>query len=134
MSCNHGFSVKILRAPGMLEWSVHLVPLWQDSSSLRRIVQWAQTANLAGVHPDVALPTSRVLAWICATSQLGLRQAAIEGLTRLVGACPTIMKDFLPDFLGVNDAYILEAVLVAVLGVVLHRDDAEAGLWRLARC
>lgn len=132
----HPFALEHLLHPWLLShdtpgardavWSIHLVPLWHDSSSVRRIVEWARTASLAGIHPDVALPTSRVLAWICATSQLGLREAAIEGLTRVVGACPRIMENFLPDFLGVNDAYVLEAVLVAVLGVVMHRDDAEA--------
>lgn len=38
----------------------------------------------------------------------------------MLAACPQVLPDFLPDFLAVNDAYVLEGVLIAVLGVMLH--------------
>ena len=83
-------------------WSVNLVPLWSDEhSNLRQLVIWARDANLHGAHADIALPTARLLAWICATSQNGLRLAAMKGLTRLLAACPRVMEAFLTDFLGV---------------------------------
>lgn len=111
-------------------WSVNLVPLWGDEhSNLRQLVIWARDANLHEVHADIALPSARLLSWICATSQKGLRLAAMKGLTRLLAACTQIMEAFLPDFLYVNDAYVLEAVLVAVWGVVQDERDAQAGKW-----
>lgn len=119
----------IQETPGARDamWSVNLVPLWGDEhSNLRQLVIWARDANLHGVHADIALPAARLLAWICATSQNGLRLAAMKGLTRLLAACPRVMEAFLPDFLGANDTYILEAVLVAVWGVVQDGSDAQA--------
>jgi len=108
-------------------WSVNLVPLWgNEYSNLRQLVIWARDANLHGVHADIALPAARLLAWFCATSQKVLRLAAMKGLTRLLAACPRVMETLLHDFLGVNDAYVLEAVLVAVWGVVQDGRDAQA--------
>ena len=108
-------------------WSVNLPLLWDDEhSNLRQLVIWARDANLHGAHADIALPAVRLLAWICATSQKALRLAAMKGLTRLLAACPRVMEAFLPDFLGVNDPYVLEAVLVAVWGVVQDGRDVQA--------
>lgn len=121
-----------LETPGERDaiWSVNLVPLWGDEhSNLHQLVIWARDANLNDVHADIALPTARLLSWICATSQKGLRLAAMKGLTRLLAACPQIMEAFLLDFLGVDDAYVLEAVLVAVWGVVQDERDTQAAKW-----
>lgn len=119
----------IQETPGARDamWSVNLVPLWGDEhSNLRQLVIWARDANLHGAHAEIALPAGRLLAWICATPQKSLRLAAMKGLTRLLAACPRVTEAFLPDFLGVNDAYVLEAVLVAVWGVVQDGSDAKA--------
>lgn len=115
-------------------WSIQLVPLWFDEhSNLRQLVTWARDANLHGVQTDVALPAARLLAWMGAASQNELRQAAMRGLTRLLVACPEVLDAFLPDYLAVNDAYILEGVLVAVWGVVLDGADQEMAT-KVARC
>lgn len=107
-------------------WSIHLVPLWfAEHSNLRQLVTWTRDANLHGVLTEVALPAARLLAWTTASSQNELRQAAMQGLTRLLIACPEVLESFLPDFLEVNDAYVLEGVLLAVWGVVLDGADRE---------
>lgn len=107
-------------------WSICLVPLWfAEHSNLRQLVIWARDANLHGVLSEVALPAARLLAWTTAASQNELRQAAMQGLTRLLVACPEVLDSFLPDFLEANDAYILEGVLLAVWGVVLDEADQE---------
>ena len=67
-------------------------------------------------------------AWSTTTSQQGMREMAMQGLTRLLVACPDVLTDFLPDFLSVNDAYVVEAVLVAVLGLVVHGHAREAAI------
>lgn len=128
----HPFAVERILHPWLCEmsspgerdaaWSIHLVPLWIDAphSNLRILLRWAGEANLSGVHASVALPAARLLAWTTTTSQRAQRQAAIRGLTRALAACPEILPDFLPDFLKLDDAYVVEGVLIAVLGVVLH--------------
>lgn len=115
-------------------WSVHLVPLWaDDNSNLRQVVVWARDSRLQGVHRDIVLPAARLLAWVCASSQKGLRQAAMQGLSRLVATCPQVLGDFLPDFLEVNDPYVLEAVLLAVWGAALGGDAGAPALTLAAR-
>lgn len=114
-------------------WSIHLVPLWfERNSNLRILLRWAGEANLNGLHASVALPAARLLAWITASSQRAQRQSAIRGLTRVLATCPQVLLDFLPDFLEVNDAYVLEGVLIAVLGVVMQ-GRAEAVCMRAAQ-
>lgn len=107
-------------------WSTKLVSLWEsETSSLRQLVEWARDSDLSNIHPEIALPSARLLAWICSTSQRALRESAIKGLTRVLVARPTVVPEFLPDFLEVNDPYILEAVLVATWGVILDGRDPE---------
>ncbi len=107
-------------------WSIHLPALWeQTDSNLRQLVVWASDAGLEGIASAVALPAARLLAWICTTSQRGLRRHAIQGLTRILVACPDCIAEFLPDFMAVNDAYVVEAVLVAVWGAVIDDKNPE---------
>lgn len=111
-------------------WSVEIAPMWPDeTSTLGQLVKWARDAQLHGIHEEVALPAAQLLAWTCATSNNPLRHAAIKGLTRLLVACPLVLKKFLPDFLSVNDPYVLEGVLVAVWGVILDDGNPEAAGW-----
>lgn len=133
----HPFAIENIIHPRLLEqdspgardalWSIDLVPLWSNkTSTLHQLVIWARDAQLHGVQEEVALPAARLLAWVCTASQNPLRLAAIKGLTRMLTACPSILDRFLPDFLNVNDAYVLEAVLVALWGVVLDGTDPKA--------
>ncbi|MHB9838032.1 DUF4062 domain-containing protein [Paraburkholderia terrae] len=102
-------------------WSVELPSIWStEKSNVRQLVNWSCEAHLEDVQSEVALPAAQLLAWLCAASQNELRREAMHGLTRLLSACPRILPDFLPDFLSVDDPYILEAVLVALWGCVLQ--------------
>jgi hypothetical protein len=135
----HPFAMERIIHPWLLEqeipgardtlWSVKIARMWSDEWTLAQLVKWAREAHLHGIHEEVALPAAQVLAWTCATSNNPLRHAAIKGLTRLLAACPSVLEKFLPDFLGVNDPYILEGVLVAVLGVVLDGAAPRAAAW-----
>lgn len=130
----HKIHPKLLEqeSPGTRDaiWSVEIAPMWYDeNSTLSQLVKWARDAQLHGVHEEVALPTAQMLAWACATSNNPLRHSAIKGLTRLLVACPSVLEKFLPNFLGVNDPYVLEGVLVAVWGVLLDGADPKAAAW-----
>lgn len=126
----HPFAMENLLHPRLLRkrsvgardagWSIDLVSLWRDdASNLSVLVRWASESNLAGLHADTALAAVRVLAWICATSQQGLRERATRGLTRALVACPAVLATILADFLTVNDDYVLESVLIAAFGVMI---------------
>lgn len=139
----HPFAMERVIHPHLLEqespgardasWSIHLPALWFDEhSNLHQLVVWARDAQLRGGHWEIALPAARLLAWSCAASQNVMRQAAMKGLTRLLVACPAILDKFLPEFLEVNDAYVLEAALVAVWGVMLDGGNPQAA--SLAAC
>lgn len=110
-------------------WSVEIARMWSDEWMLFQLVKWARDSYLHDIYEEVALPAAQMLAWACATSNNLLRHAAIKGLTRLLAACPSVLKNFLPDFLSVNDPFILEGVMVAVWGVLLDGADSENGAW-----
>lgn len=104
-----------------VDWTIHLIPLWFDkNSNLHILLRWAGEADLSGLHETVALPAAQLLGWTSSTCQRGQREAAIRGLTRVLAACPQVLPRFLPDFLAVNDAYVLEGTLIAVLGVLMQ--------------
>ncbi|KAB0667424.1 hypothetical protein F6V25_01605 [Oryzomonas japonica] len=108
-------------------WTIHLIPLYQnDDSTLNLLMRWAVEANLEGLRSEIALPVAQILAWFSATSHPGMREKAIQGLTRVVTACPKIVQDFLPDFLSANDAYVVEAVLIAIWGMVIDDHSRDA--------
>ena len=101
-------------------WSIHLVPLWLDEESeLHQVVVWACDAQLQGAQAAIALPIAQLLAWCCASSQNALRENATKGMTRLMAACPEVLEEMLADFLDIDDPYVLEAVLIAIWGVML---------------
>ena len=136
----HPFAMEHIIHPWLLEqespgardaiWSVGIARMWPDETwTLGQLVKWARDAHLNGIHEEVALPVAQMLAWTCATSNNPLRHAAIKGLTRLLVASPAVLEKFLPDFLNVNDPYVLEGVLVAAWGVILDGTDSKAAAW-----
>ena len=134
---DHPFAMEHLLHPMLLRktsvgardgaWSINLIALWhEEASNLSVLVRWAGESSLVGLSPGTALPAARVLAWVCATSQQALREDATRGLTRTLVACPQILATLLADFLTVNDDYVLESVLTAVLGAMIDGRHPEA--------
>jgi hypothetical protein len=102
-------------------WTVRLTEPWFDAgSNLSGLVRWAKASDLSGVDASLALMAVRLLAWTSASSQQQLREDATRGLTRMLMACPSALPVALTEFLSVNDDYILESVLAATWGVLIH--------------
>lgn len=101
-------------------WSIRLPDLWGEGTAVWQLVRWASKSGLDGVTEDLALPAAQLLAWICSSSQREMREQAMRGLTRLLAAAPNILAGFLPDFLQVDDPYIVEATLIALAGAMQH--------------
>lgn len=107
-------------------WTVELPSLWEEENSIVHItVSWAAEQSLAGIHRETAETIALLLAWCCASSNSGLKETATRGLCRLFKACPSIVKPVLSEFATVNDAYVVESLLLAVLGAVLDSSDTE---------
>lgn len=101
-------------------WSIRLPELWQQGTATWQFMRWASKSRLDGVTHDLALPAAQLLAWICSSPQPEMREQAMRGLTRLLAAAPNILAEFLPDFVEVDDPYIVEAVLIALAGAMQH--------------
>lgn len=114
-------------------WSVRLPELWGDSeSTLSLLLQWTDKYGFNRLEPEVAHPIALVLAWICTSSHTGQREAATQGLCRILHACPEIAEKVLTALGTVDDAYVVESVLRALLGVVEVRKE-RAWLGRMGR-
>jgi len=132
---NHPFAFKHIIHPWLVDqestgsrdacWSIHIASLWlEDHSALKTMVNWASSANLTGIHSEVALPCANLLAWCCSTSHQELRAKSIKGLTRILAKCPDISEQILENFLHINDPYIVEGVVVSILGMVIANPDS----------
>lgn len=119
--------LKRCKTPGERDavWTINLPELWEEESSAIFITaSWAATQNLAGIHRETAETIAILLAWCCTSSNSGLKDTATRGLCRLFKACQEIVKPILTEFENVNDAYVAESLLLAVLGVVLDSRDS----------
>ena len=119
--------LKRFKTPGERDaaWTIELPTLWEEENSIVFITaSWAATQNLTGIHRETAETIALLLAWCCTSSNSGLKETATRGLSRLFKACPEIVKPVLAEFECVNDAYVAESLLLAVLGVVLDSNDS----------
>ena len=108
-------------------WTTHITELWfQDHCSLRSLMQWAMKTDLKGVSINTALPAARLLLWSCAVSQKEMRLQAMQSLTIILANSPECGPLLLHDFLSCNDAYIVEALLIGVWGMVQYVDNKHA--------
>jgi len=133
----HPFSMDHILHPWLMEqesvgardacWSTQVTSIWlEDNSALKTVANWAASSDLTGAQFEIALPASKLLAWCCSSSQQELREKSIRGLTRLLAACPAVAQQLLPDFLKLNDMYVLEGVCVAVWGMTLANPESDA--------
>ncbi|WJV25486.1 MULTISPECIES: ATP-binding protein [Pseudomonas] len=108
-------------------WTIRLTDPWfEEGSNLSGVVRWAKVSDLSGIDAGLALVSARLLAWASASSQQQLRDDAIRGLARILVACPSVLSVILDEFLHVNDDYILESVLAATWGVLIHGGHRDA--------
>lgn len=118
--------LKRCKTPGERDaiWTIELPSLWEEeSSSVFITASWAATQNLTGIRRETADTIALLLAWCCTSSNSGLKDTATRGLCRLFKACPEIVEPILVEFESVNDAYVAESLLLAILGVVLDSED-----------
>ena len=108
-------------------WTILITDLWfQESCTLRSLSRWAVKTDITGISLKSALPAARLLAWSCAVSQERMRLECMQALTKIVANCPECAPLLLQDFLSCNDAYVVEAVLIATLGKVQYSTDEHA--------
>lgn len=129
----HPFSMTCLLHPWLkaftmaerdAKWTNNLIPLWDDDQSMLRLtVQWSANGNHKGIAREVAWCLGLLLTWCCSSSNTGLRESAGKGLCRLIVAYPEITEDLLREFVECDDAYIVENLLIAVLGAILNSND-----------
>lgn len=117
-----------------VEWSIYLHDSWQDSSVVRRFVDWA-----SGVMSDRPLDDETIdlaaitLAWMFTSSNRPLRDHATKAMVHLLTARLDAMARLVNRFLDVDDPYVLERVLAAAYGVAL-RSHSPAEVGKLAQC
>lgn len=118
--------LKKCKTPGERDavWTINLPELWEEEiSSVFIMASWSATQNLIGIRRETAETIAILMAWCCTSSNSGLKDTATRGLCRLFKACPEIVAPMLVEFESVNDAYVAESLLLAVLGVVLDSGD-----------
>lgn len=118
-----------MKSPGERDavWTTLITELWlQESCTLRSLSEWVLKTDLSGLSIRSALPVARMLGWACAVSQENMRLKCMQALTKILASCPECTPIILDDFLLCNDAYVVEGVLIAVLGKIQFSVDSYA--------
>ncbi|EJU15112.1 AAA ATPase [Sphingomonas sp. LH128] len=120
----HDFNVLALdaelRALAMPErdalWSIHLV----ESQRAMSLVEWVWNADQARIGETRAELAGRQLAWFFTTTRRPLRDRATKALVMLLADRPALAARLWSDFRTLDDLYVVERMLAALLGAALQ--------------
>lgn len=110
-------------------WSIFLANDDLDGDGLSTLIDWARSRRARHVDHERARLAAIVLTWALTTSNRGVRDAATKGLANLLAGTPGLAAELIRKFVDVEDPYLVERLLAAVLGAVTQGApvaDAEA--------
>ena len=113
-------------------WSTSLHRLWQKTSSLDRLIDWAWSSDPADTIEDPTVDLCAItLAWLLTSSNRYLRDRATTALVQLLtGRLPAVCR-LVSRFVDIDDAYVAERVVAVAYGCAL-RSSSKADVGALA--
>ncbi len=126
---NSRFTDDLLRKTGMTDrdawWSVSLHDLWDRRGAVDRLVQWTDRLwPQVALDEDAAELTALAITWLLGCPNRFLRDRATKSLTRVLTWRPALAVQLVRRFVHVDDAYIAERVMAAVMGATTRTTDA----------
>ena len=114
-------------------WSAALaIGGYGEDSPARALIDWAWDCGADNeVEANRAELAGIALTWLLSTSNRPMRDSATKALSSLLRPRLGLARELLKRFLEVNDPYVLERLLAAVYGAVLHSYD-QAGIGETA--
>jgi hypothetical protein len=113
-------------------WSIFLYEGYGEKGAIDRLIDWAWSDDDKSHIADASVRLAgKALSWFLTTSHRFLRDRATKALVSLFTPRIDVLSSVIPDFLQVNDLYVLERLLAVAYGCALRSTD-KAALSRLA--
>ncbi|MEN3159519.1 ATP-binding protein [Alkalimonas sp. NCh-2] len=105
-------------------WTVYLRDVYEDNSSIRRLVDWAwSNCDKTHISNESIKLSSITIAWLFTSTDRKLRDEATKSLVCLLKGNVEILVEVLRDFEEVNDPYVYERLFAAAYGCSLLTND-----------
>ncbi len=115
-------------------WSIFLHEQYQERehTAVHRLVAWAWSASDKSHISDESMRLcGTALAWFLTTSNRFLRDRATQALVALLTNRINVLRKIIPQFLGVDDPYVLERLYAVAYGCAMRSTDNK-GISELA--
>ena len=107
-------------------WSTTLHQVWQETTALRRLVQWAFTIRRSSaVDAEIRRLAATALVWCFSSSNRELRDRATKAVVCLVDGHLELVEVLLEQFAKVNDPYVSERLFAVAYGVAMRSHTAS---------
>ena len=117
-------------------WTMWLNEALMNSDSdapLAEWLNWAEHSDLRQVPPAQLLLLATLLAWCLTTTVVAQRMRLASALTRVLAGRTEVACQLASRFIGVDDPYVKERVLLALAGSAQHAAQGDVALGRLAQ-
>ena len=101
-------------------WCRYLHDCFEESGSVRRLIDATHELSLVGIEAEVAERWSMLLTWFMAAADRRVKDSAMRALSELLKTRPEIMPALLKRFMVVDDEDVRERLLLCVYGALLN--------------
>lgn len=128
---NADFLHRNLMKQGLAErdawWSIFLYEEYGEKRSVDRLLDWAWSETSKTHISDESIRlVGKTLIWFLTTSHRFLRDRTTKALVSLFVDRINVLCQVIPDFIEVNDPYILERLFSVAYGCALRSNNANA--------
>ncbi len=110
-----------------VQWSIFLYDEYGEKGSVDRLIDWAWSEIAKSHLSDESIRlVGKVLVWFLTTSHRFLRDRATKALVSLFVDRMHVLCQVIPEFVKVNDPYVLERLYAVAYGCALRSNNSEA--------
>ncbi len=122
----HNQLVKLRLADRDANWTQLLKYKYNDSSSVKRLIDWAWSeTDKSHISYESVLLSSVTLAWFHTSTNRKIRDCSTKALVCLLQNRLDVLLELLKMFEGVNDPYVYERLFAVAYGCVLRTGQRE---------
>lgn len=114
-------------------WITRVLTDYRTPSGVEELLAWAGEGDLGSIPDDSILLIGLSLAWMASTTSRKSRTEIIDKLLRVLSWHPEAATRLLEMVIGVDDPYVVEAVLIGCLGCCQQQSIGKSYAARIAR-
>ncbi|MBE9223829.1 ATP-binding protein, partial [Cyanobacterium stanieri LEGE 03274] len=108
-------------------WSIFLHYEYGEHKAVDSLVDWAWSSeDKSHIEDDAIRLCAIALAWFLTTSNRFLRDRATKGLVSILTPKIYLLNQIIPEFLDVNDLYVLERLFAVAYGCAMRSTNYDA--------